>query len=84
MMDELREKTTIWLAACQRRVSSYYNERVHHRAFEESDLVLRKLAITNAFREEGKLQPNWEGSYRIQKMLGANTCVPQALQGETL
>jgi len=55
IMDELKEKETIRLATYQRRVSSNYNKRVCYREFEESDLVLKKLAITNAFREEGKL-----------------------------
>ena len=84
MIDELRDKAVTQLAAYQRRVSSYYNERVKPREFREGDLVLRKTVITNTLREEGKLRPNWEGPYRIQKMLGPNTCVLQTLQGEMM
>ena len=46
--------------------------------------MLRKTVITNALREEGKLRPNWEGPYRIRRMLGPNTGVLQTLQGEIL
>ena len=52
--------------------------------FQEGDLVLRKAVITNALKEEGKLRPNWEGPYRVQRMLGPNTCVLQTLQGEMI
>jgi len=58
--------------------------KVHPRTFQEGDLVLRKTVITNALREKGKLRLNWEGPYRIQKMLGPNTCVLQTLQGEIM
>ena len=46
--------------------------------------MLRKSAITNALKEEGKFRRNWEGPYRIQQLLGPNTCVLQTLQGETM
>ncbi|XP_052185169.1 uncharacterized protein LOC127796808 [Diospyros lotus] len=84
LLDELREKAAIQLAAYRIRFSNYYNERVRPRKLEEGDLVLRKAAITNALREEGKLRPNWEGSYKIRKMLGPNTCILQTLQGEAM
>ena len=56
MIDERRENAAIQLATYQRRVSNYYNKRVCHKTFEEGDLVLRKSTITNALREDGKLQ----------------------------
>ena len=47
-------------------------------------MVLRKTTITNALREEGNLRSNWEGPYRIAKMLGLNIGVLQTLQGEAI
>ena len=35
-------------------------------------------------REQGKLRANWEGPYRIQKMIGPNACILQMLQGESM
>ena len=74
MIDKLRKKIAIRLAAYQRMVSSYYNERVYHRALEEGDLVLKKFSITTNLKKEGKLRDNFEGAHKIQKILGANTC----------
>lgn len=85
LLDNLRENAVVQLATYQRRISHYYNERVYLRTFQEGDLVLRKTAITNALKEEGKLRrPNWEGPYKIMKMLGPNTSVLETLQGEVL
>jgi len=61
VLNKLREKATTQLAAYQKRISSYYNEKVHPQTFQEIDLVLKKTAITNALRKEGKIKPNWEG-----------------------
>lgn len=84
LLDELGEKATTQLVVYQRRIFSYYNQKVHPQTFQERDLVLRKIAITNALREKGKLRPNWEGPYKIVKMLGLNTSVLQTLQDEVL
>jgi len=58
LLDELWEKATMQLVAYQRRISNYYNERVHPWTFHEGDLVLKKITIMNALREEGKLSAN--------------------------
>jgi len=51
---------------------------------EEGDLVLRKSVVTGALRGNEKLRANWEGSYRILKLIGPNTCILQTPSGETL
>ena len=60
-IDEQREQACMRLEAYHRRVASYYNARVKTRPMEQGDLVLRKFAITNALREDGKLRANSEG-----------------------
>ena len=46
-------------------MAKHYNSKVRHKDFQVGDLVLRK--VTGATKEafQGKLGPNWEGSYRI-------------------
>ena len=75
LLDELREKAAMQLAVYQRKIVGYYNAKVRPQTFQERDLLLRKTAIMNALREDGKPRPNWEGSYKIQRMLGPNSCV---------
>ena len=41
-----------------------YNKNVKTREFQVGDLVLRKADI---LKQPGKLQPNWEGPYKIIK-----------------
>ena len=72
------------LEAYHRRVASYYNARLKTRSMEPGDLVLRKSAITNALREDGKLRANWEGPYRISSMLGPNTATLETLGGKKM
>ena len=49
-------------------MSKHYNSRVRHRDFQVGDLVLRK--VTGAIRDpsQGKLGPNWEGTYYLETL----------------
>lgn len=49
----------------QLKVTQYYNLGIKKRSFQVSDLVLRELA-TSMLTKQGKLQPNWEGPYKIR------------------
>ena len=64
-MDEVRTTTEQRLARYQNLMAKHYNSKVRHKDFQVGDLVLRK--VTGATKEalQGKLGPNWEGSYRI-------------------
>ena len=84
LLDEQREQACIRLEAYHRRVAGYYNARVKTRPMGQGDLVLRKSAITNALREEGKLRANWEGPYRISSMLGPHTATLETLGGKKM
>lgn len=84
LIEEQRDRAAVRIAAYHKRVANYYNSRVRNRPLNEGDLVLRKSAITNALRDEGKFRANWEGPYRIQKMIGPSTCILQTLQGEAI
>ena len=79
LIEKQRDKAAVRIAACHKKVANYYNSRVKNRPLNERDLVLRKSAITNALRDDGKFQANWEGPYCIQKMIGPNKCILQTL-----
>ncbi|XP_052197313.1 uncharacterized protein LOC127804484 [Diospyros lotus] len=55
LVEEQRDKATTQLAACHKRISSYYNSQVRSRPLKEDDMVLRKSTITNMLREQVKL-----------------------------
>ena len=84
LIEEHREKACNRLELYHRRIAKYYNSRVKGRIMAQGDLVLRKSAITNALKEEGKFRANWEGPYRIRAILGPNTCKLETLQGKKI
>ncbi|KAL0876634.1 hypothetical protein Bca101_026339 [Brassica carinata] len=45
------------------------NSNVRHRRFKEGDLVLRKVFPNTAERNVGKLGANWEGPYKVIKVV---------------
>ena len=79
LIEEGREKACKRLELYHRRIAKYYNSQVKGRTMVQGDLVLRKSAITNALKEEGKLRANWEGPYRIRAILAPNTCKLETL-----
>jgi len=46
-------------------VAKHYNFKVRHKDFKIGDLVLRKVTGTTRGPTLGKLEPNWEGPYKI-------------------
>ncbi|RWV78271.1 hypothetical protein GW17_00060783 [Ensete ventricosum] len=47
-------------------VAKLYNRKVCPRQIKASDLVLRKVEVSDPTRSWGKLAPNWEGPYRVE------------------
>nr|KYP76756.1 hypothetical protein KK1_021009 [Cajanus cajan] len=60
LIDELREKARIHEEACKLRASRRYNTRV-------GDLVWRLLGEARRDSSEGKLAPNWDAHFELQK-----------------
>ena len=58
LLDEKRERAEIRRAAYKHQVAKYYNQRVKHRSFLPSDLVLRKVTLSTNEPNAGKLSPN--------------------------
>ncbi|KAK3041885.1 hypothetical protein RJ639_002167 [Escallonia herrerae] len=67
-----------------KRVARFYNRRVRMRIFKVGDLVLRKLGVSNPKATVGKLSPNWEGPYKISKVLRPGAYSLETLSGEAI
>ena len=65
LVDEVRATTEQRLVRYQDCMVKHYNSQVQHRDFKVGDLVLRKVMGAARDPTQGKLDPNWEGPYRI-------------------
>ncbi|GAV77815.1 hypothetical protein CFOL_v3_21285 [Cephalotus follicularis] len=84
LVEELRDKAAIRVAAYQQRVSRYYNKRVSPRPLRQGDLVLRNSAIADPAGTIGKLAPAWEGPYKIKRVLRPGTFKLETLGGREI
>ncbi|GAV56554.1 hypothetical protein CFOL_v3_00096, partial [Cephalotus follicularis] len=84
LVEELRDKAAIKVAAYQQRVSHYYNKRVNPRPLRKRDLVLCNLAIADLTCTRGKLAPNWEGPYKVKRVLRPGTFKLETLGGKEI
>ncbi|KAK3006096.1 hypothetical protein RJ639_017350 [Escallonia herrerae] len=81
LVEEARTHAHVRSVAIKQRVARYYNQRVRSKQFNEGDLVLRKLEVSDPKAATGKLTPNWEGPYRVIKVLKTGA---YALSGESI
>ena len=65
LLDEVRAIAEQRLTCYQDLMAKHYNSQVKHRDFKVGDLVLRKVVGVAKDPTQGKLNPNWEGSYKI-------------------
>ncbi|GAV79843.1 hypothetical protein CFOL_v3_23306 [Cephalotus follicularis] len=84
LVEELRDKASIRVATYQQRVSRYYNKRVNPRPLREGDLVLKNATISDPSSSRGKLSPNWEGPYKVKKILRPGTFKLKTLGGREI
>ena len=73
LLDEKRERAEVHQVAYKHQIAKYYNQRVKHRSFMPSDLVLRKVTLFTKEPNTGKLSPTWEGPYKIVKVSRSRT-----------
>ncbi|GAV69894.1 hypothetical protein CFOL_v3_13394, partial [Cephalotus follicularis] len=69
LVEELRDKAAIRVVAYNQRVSRYYNKRVNPRPLRKGDLILRNAVMADPTSTRGKLAPNWDGPYKVKKLL---------------
>ncbi|GAV60247.1 hypothetical protein CFOL_v3_03778, partial [Cephalotus follicularis] len=84
LVEELRDKVAVRVAAYQQRVSRYYNKRVNPRPLREGDLVFHNATIADPTGIRGKLAPNWEGPYKVKKVLRPGTFKLETLGGREI
>ncbi|XP_072090626.1 uncharacterized protein [Arachis hypogaea] len=82
LIDEAREMAHLTETALKQRIALRYNTKVLKRDFEPDDLVLRRNDIGLPTPGEGKLAANWEGPYRVKKVMGKGAFKLERLDGK--
>ncbi|XP_057756151.1 uncharacterized protein LOC130975360 [Arachis stenosperma] len=82
LIDEAREMAHLTETALKQRMALRYNTKVLKREFEPNDLVLRRNDIGSPTPGAGKLAANWEGPYRIKKVMGKGAFKLERLDGK--
>ncbi|XP_057755284.1 uncharacterized protein LOC130974412 [Arachis stenosperma] len=82
LIEEAREMAHLTETALKQRVALRYNTKVLKREFEPNDLVLRRNDIGLPTPGEGKLAANWEGPYRVKKVMGKGAFKLERLDGK--
>ncbi|KAL0462137.1 UNVERIFIED_CONTAM: hypothetical protein Slati_0101300 [Sesamum latifolium] len=67
LIKELREKAFLRIQRYKNIMINSYNKRVKSQSFQVGDLVLRRV---DALKPIGKLDPTWEGSYKVTSVIG--------------
>ncbi|KAL0462545.1 UNVERIFIED_CONTAM: hypothetical protein Slati_0142100 [Sesamum latifolium] len=67
LIEELREKAFLRIQRYKNIMINSYNKRVKSRNFQVGDLVLRRV---DALKPIGKLDPTWEGPYKVTSIIG--------------
>ena len=83
-LDEKREQALIRAAAYQQKVAQHFNKNIRARTFKEGDWVLRRVFQNTKEAGAGKLGPNWEGPYKITKIIGQGAYRLQAEDGREI
>ncbi|KAL0409949.1 UNVERIFIED_CONTAM: Retrovirus-related Pol polyprotein from transposon opus [Sesamum latifolium] len=67
LIEELREKAFLRIQRYKNIMINSYNKRVKSRSFQVGDLVLRRV---DALKPIDKLDPTWEGPYKVTSVIG--------------
>ena len=84
LVDEVRVTAEQRLERYQDRMAKHYNSQVRYRDFQVGDLVLRKVMGIARDPIQGKLNPNWEGPYRITSWQRKGTYHLETMDGQKL
>ncbi|XP_025680553.2 uncharacterized protein [Arachis hypogaea] len=84
LAEEARELAAIRQRAIKQITEKKHNKRVSPRTFTEGDLVLRRTEEARRPPAHGKLAANWEGPFRVIKVLGMGAYQLQTLQGNPI
>jgi hypothetical protein len=82
LLEERRDLAMVQLASYQQRIKREHDKNIRPRIFRVGDLVLRKVMANTRKPNEGKLGPNWEGSYKVISLAGAGSYRLEDLDGK--
>ncbi|GAA0179031.1 hypothetical protein LIER_29919 [Lithospermum erythrorhizon] len=82
-VDELRDRTLVRMQEQKQVMSRFYNRKVKNRQFGIWDLLLRLLQA-NQPKNRNKLNPKWEGPYRVRMVVGLGTYECKELSGKPI
>ena len=82
-LDEQRMQAFNSLVIQKKKIARTYNKRVKKKSFSGGELVWKLiLPVGHKDREFGKWSPNWEGPFKIRKVLKGNSYWLESLGGE--
>ncbi|GAA0158802.1 hypothetical protein LIER_15738 [Lithospermum erythrorhizon] len=76
--DEGRDRVILKMQKYKKEMAKFYNRRVKNRQFVAGDLVLRMFKASRA-KDVNKLNPKWEGPYRVRRVVGPGTYILEEL-----
>ncbi|KAL0402685.1 UNVERIFIED_CONTAM: hypothetical protein Slati_4298400 [Sesamum latifolium] len=81
LIEELREKAFIRIQRYKNTMINSCNKRVKARSFQVGDLVLQRV---DTLKPVGKLDPTWEGPYKVTGIIGRGAYELEDLEGRPL
>ncbi|KAM6548449.1 hypothetical protein CsatB_020125 [Cannabis sativa] len=84
LLEEKRIESQITNATYQHRVKRYFNKKVKKRLFNVGDLVLRRVFANTRDASAGVFNPNWEGPYVIEAIVGTGDYKLAQLNGSLI
>ncbi|KAL0444493.1 UNVERIFIED_CONTAM: hypothetical protein Slati_2172000 [Sesamum latifolium] len=81
LIEELREKAFIRIQRYKNTMINSYNKRVKARSFQVGDLVLRRV---DTLKPVEKLDPTWEGPYKVTGIIGRGAYELEDPEGRAL
>ncbi|XP_073051301.1 uncharacterized protein [Primulina eburnea] len=81
-LDELRIQAYNALLLQKQKIARIYNKIVNKKSFHEGEVVWKAiLPLGTKDRELGKWSPNWEGPFKVHKVLDGNAYCLSSLDG---
>ncbi|KAL0437706.1 UNVERIFIED_CONTAM: hypothetical protein Sradi_0478500 [Sesamum radiatum] len=81
LVEERRDMSRMRLENYKQRILCNYNSHVKERTFQIGELVLRKVEVQKPI---GRLEPKWEGPYRITEIRREGTYKLTTLEGQEI
>ncbi|KAL2228546.1 UNVERIFIED_CONTAM: Retrovirus-related Pol polyprotein from transposon gypsy [Sesamum indicum] len=81
VIEESRDRAYPKILRYKSMMTRNYNRRMRPRSFQVGDLVLKKAEVS---KHVGKLNPTWEGPYKVVEIRRKGTYILQDLEGKNL